>query len=96
MTPLVPKTLGFPLEAPSKNKAAETEHINFSFKASSIPQNFQCKDLDGFRNCNLFPETIEAEPILDGAKREADGAEREAVEQPVDSVNHFLEICTAS
>ena len=81
MTPPTPETRGFPLEAPSKNKAVETEHISFSFKASSVPQNFQCNDLDGFRNCNLFPETIDAEPILNGAKRETDGAEREAVEQ---------------
>ena len=44
----------------------------------------------------MFPETIEAKPILDGAKREADGAEREAVEQPVDSANHFLELWIAS
>ena len=96
MTPPAPETPGFPLDAPSKNIAAETKHISFSFKESLVPRNFQCKDLDGFRNYNLFPEIIDVEPILDGAKRETDGAEREAVEQPVDSANHFLELWTAS
>ena len=46
------------------------------------------KGTSRFGHFNLIPESNVADPILDGA-------EREAVEQPEDSTNQFLELLAA-